>query len=178
MRLNVPCRNASIDSTADSPLETLDWPAAWQILQNTCLPGDTFAFQPDITESEMHRIWVETPRETFVACQADGEIIGTYFIKTNQPGLGSHVANCGYAVDRQAQGQGVAAAMCEHSQQRALALGFRSMQFNLVVSTNTRAVRLWQRLGFVIVGTLARAFHHQQLGYVDAHVMYKQLVAD
>jgi RimJ/RimL family protein N-acetyltransferase len=160
------------------PFEEQDWPAVWQILHKTCLTGDTFVFESDVTEGQMRCIWVWPAVETFVACQPDGKIIGTYFIKANQPGLGSHFANCGYAVDKQAQGQGVAAAMCEHSQQRALALGFRSMQFNLVVSTNTRAVRLWQRLGFVIVGTLPRAFRHQQLGYVDAHVMYKQLVAD
>jgi ribosomal protein S18 acetylase RimI-like enzyme len=103
-------------------------------------------------------------------------VIGTYFIKANQPGLGSHVCNCGYVVAPAAQGRGIAAALCEHSQREAVAMGFRAMQFNLVVSTNERAVRLWQRLGFTVVGTLPKAFHHMKLGYVGALVMYKELV--
>ena len=99
----------------------------------------------------------------------------SYFIKPNQPGQGAHVCNCGYVVAPTAQGQGVASLMCEHSQQQAVAMGFRAMQFNLVVATNEGAVRLWQRLGFRIVGTLPGAFRHRALGAVDAHVMYKAL---
>jgi ribosomal protein S18 acetylase RimI-like enzyme len=111
-----------------------------------------------------------------VACGSDGRVAGTYFIKPNQPGLGSHVCNCGYVVAPEAQGQGIAAALCEHSQREAVALNFRAMQFNLVVATNERAIRLWQKLGFSVAGTLPRAFHHQRLGFVDALVMYKELV--
>jgi hypothetical protein len=103
-------------------------------------------------------------------------VVGTYFIKPNQPGLGDHVCNCGYVVSPSAQGQGIAARMCEHSQQWAVANGFRAMQFNLVVATNERAVRLWERLGFSAVGRLPGAFRHQRLGFVDASVMLKQLV--
>ena len=101
----------------------------------------------------------------------------SYFIKPNQPGPGAHVCNCGYVVSPAAQGQGVASLMYEHSQQQAVAMGFRAMQFNLVVASNVRAVRLWQHLGFAIVSTLPGAFRHHPLGYVDAHVMFKTLVA-
>ncbi len=106
-----------------------------------------------------------------------GQIIGTYYLKANQPGLGSHVCNCGYAVSEAGRGKGVASAMCEHSQQVGRDEGFRFMQFNLVASSNVGAVRLWQKLGFDIVGTLPGAFNNARLGLVDAHVMYKDLQA-
>jgi len=125
----------------------------------------------------MRALWVDLPARTFVAEGPDGAILGSYFIKPNQPGLGSHVCNCGYVVARPAQGQGVASRMCEHSQSQAISLGFRAMQFNFVVSTNARAIRLWERLGFAVVGRLPGAFSHQQLGYVDVLVMFKQLVS-
>lgn len=159
------------------PLEPADWPTVWPILRATFRAGDTYAFSPDSSEAEIHKAWVELPAATFVACSAGGDILGTYFIKANQAGLGAHVCNCGYVVAPAAQGQGVASLMCEHSQQQAVAMGFRAMQFNLVVASNVRAVRLWQHLGFAIVGTLPGAFRHHTLGYVDAHVMFKALVA-
>ncbi len=153
-----------------------DWPAVWPLLQATFQAGDTYAFAPESTETEIHKAWVELPAATFVACGPDGQLLGTYFLKANQAGLGAHVCNCGYVVAPAAQGQGVASLMCEHSQTQALAMGFRAMQFNLVVATNERAVRLWQHLGFAVVGTLPGAFRHRTLGYVDAHVMFKTLV--
>lgn len=157
-------------------LEPRDWPAVWAILRATFASGDTYAFSPASTEAEIHQAWVQLPLASYVACAEDGAVLGTYILKPNQPGLGGHVCNCGYVVASAARGRGLASALCEHSQQQALALGFRAMQFNLVVSTNTGAVRLWQKLGFAIVGTLPGAFRHASLGYVDAHVMYKQLV--
>jgi ribosomal protein S18 acetylase RimI-like enzyme len=153
-----------------------DWRGILPILQETLRAGDTYAFSPQSTEAEIRKVWVEAPARTFVACDPDGRIHGTYFIKANQPGLGAHVCNCGYVVAPRAQGQGIAARMCEHSQAQALAMGFRAMQFNFVVATNTRAIRLWERLGFSVVGRLPGAFNHRQLGYVDALVMFKQLV--
>lgn len=153
----------------------LDWPAVWAILHSTFLAGDTYAFAPESSEAEIHKIWIETPTATFVACDTDGRILGTYFIKPNQPSLGAHVCNCGYVVSSDAQGRGIASAMCQHSQAEAIAMGFRAMQFNFVVSTNERAVRLWEKLGFSVVGRLPEAFNHQRLGYVDAFVMFKQL---
>jgi ribosomal protein S18 acetylase RimI-like enzyme len=153
-----------------------DWPALWPILQTTFATGDTYTFSPQSTQAEIHKAWVELPAATFVATNEAGHILGTYFIKPNQPGLGSHVCNCGFVVSKAAQGQGIAAQMCEHSQKLAVEMGFRAMQFNFVVATNTGAVRLWQKLGFEIVGTLPEVFQHQQLGFVDAFVMFKRLV--
>lgn len=152
-----------------------DWPAVWPLLNATFAAGDTYAFAPESSEAEIHKAWVEVPGATYVACAPDGHLLGTYILKANQPGLGSHVCNCGYVVSPEAQGQGVASAMCEHSQREAVSMGFLAMQFNLVVSTNERAVRLWKRLGFDVVGTLPRAFRHRRLGFVDAFVMYKHL---
>lgn len=154
-----------------------DWPAVLAMLRTTFGTGDTYAYAPDSSDADIHRAWIEVPQATYVATTPDGRIIvGTYTLKANQPGLGSHVCNCGYVVAPDAQRGGIATAMCEHSQDEARAMGFRAMQFNLVVSTNERAVRLWQRLGFAIVGRLPGAFRHARLGYVDALVMYKALV--
>lgn len=145
------------------------------MLQAAFAAGDTYAYAPETTEAEAHDIWVKSPLATYVTVDGDGNVIGTYILKQNQPGLGSHVCNCGYVVTPGAQGRGIGAAMCEHSQSEARSMGFRSMQFNFVVSTNTRAVHLWQKLGFRIVGTLPGAFRHKVLGDVDAHVMFKHL---
>jgi len=154
-----------------------DWPEAWAILQPVFRAADTYSFPPDMTEQEAFRVWVELPAETFVAEDAQGQLLGSYYLKANQPGQGAHVCNCGYVVAELARGKGIASAMCEHSQREAVKLGFRAMQFNLVVSTNTGAVRLWEKHGFAIVGTLPQAFRHPVAGYVDAYIMYKNLPA-
>lgn len=156
--------------------EESDWPFIWQLIEPVFRSGETYAFSPEITEAEAHNAWMEMPMATYVAKDDSGAVMGTHFIKPNQPGLGSHVCNCGYVVGDGARGQGVASLMCEHSQREATRLGFRAMQFNLVVSTNEGAVRLWKKLGFGIVGTLPGAFHHPRHGFVDAFVMYKQLL--
>ena len=153
-----------------------DWPAVWPLLQATFTAGDTYAYSPQSTEADIHKAWIDSPAATYVALDAGGALLGTYFIKANQPGLGSHVCNCGYVVAPAAQGQGVASGMCEHSQLEAVAMGFLAMQFNLVAASNERAVRLWQRMGFAVVGTLPKAFRHQRLGLVDALVIFKTLV--
>jgi ribosomal protein S18 acetylase RimI-like enzyme len=153
-----------------------DWPCVWAFLRATFDAGDTCVFAPDSAEADIHRAWIESPSATYVATAEDGRILGSYYLRPNQPGLGSHVCNCTYVVAPPARGQGLATLMCEHSQLEAVAMGFRAMQFNLVVSTDDRALRLWQKLGFGVIGTLPRAFHHQRFGYVDAFVMYKELV--
>lgn len=117
---------------------------------------------------------MEAPRNTYVA-EEDGLILGTYYIKTNQQGPGSHVCNCGYMVGSAARGRGLATAMCEHSQRVAVEMGYKAMQFNFVAASNEGAVRLWQKLGFEIAGRLPGAFDHPARGYVDALVMYKWL---
>jgi len=110
-----------------------DWPSTWPILEQTVRAGDTYTFSPQSTEKEIRNAWVEVPAKTFVACDSEGRILGTYFIKVNQPGLGAHVCNCGYVVSPKAQGRGIASLMCEHSQAQAVAMGFKAMQFNFVV---------------------------------------------
>jgi ribosomal protein S18 acetylase RimI-like enzyme len=127
-----------------------------------------------MTQTEAIAYWMGPDRETFVA-EEDGRLLGTYFLRANQLGGGAHVANCGYVTSTEATGRGIARMMCAHSLERARAKGFRAMQFNFVVSTNERAVRLWQGLGFEIVGTLPCAFDHPKLGCVDAFVMFKAL---
>lgn len=154
--------------------ELSDFEEIWQIFHEVVRQGDTYAFSPDTGKAEAFEIWMKTPTATYVVF--DGRsIVGTYYIKPNQPGLGAHVCNAGYMVSRNARRRGIGRAMCEHSQIEAAILGFRAMQFNLVVSTNQGAINLWQELGFTIIGTLPRAFQHKELGLVDAVVMYKLL---
>ena len=154
-----------------------DWPGLWRIIEPVLQAGETYPLAPSTSEDEAHQYWIETPQATWIAAGDRREILGSYYLKPNQPGLGGHVCNCGYMVGEQARGKGVATALCEHSQRTAVDLGYRAMQFNLVVSSNTVAVRLWRKLGFELVGTLPGAFNSKTLGYVDALVMYKRLTA-
>ncbi len=137
-------------------------------------PGDTYAFPSDIGREQALAAWIGDGIDTFVAEDASG-VVGTYILKPNQAGPGDHVANCAYMVDPGARGRGVGRAMAEHSFAAARERGFRAMQYNFVVSTNVGAVRLWQALGFAIVGTLPGAFRHPEHGDVDAHVMHRWL---
>ena len=153
-----------------------DWSAVWRILEPIFRAGETYGLPRDITEKAAQDLWTRKPEAAFVAVRSDpDDVVGTYFLRPNGQGPASHVCNCGYAVSQQSRGLGVASAMCEHSQREGLGRGYRSMQFNLVVASNAGAVRLWQKLGFAIVGTLPQAFAHPSLGLVDAHVMFKHL---
>ncbi|MBT3619060.1 MAG: GNAT family N-acetyltransferase [Porticoccaceae bacterium] len=154
--------------------QPVDFAAIWPIFQQIVAMGDTYGYERDITEQEARRVWMELPAKTFVAEQ-DGQILGTYYIKTNQTGPGSHVCNCGYMVATDSRGRGLASIMCEHSQKVAIELGFEAMQFNFVATTNDGAVNLWKKLGFNIVGVLPKAFNHPLHGNVDALVMHKFL---
>ena len=136
--------------------------------------GETYTLPRDMDKESALAYWLSPEREVFVA-EDQGETVGTYCLQTNQKGGGAHVANCGYMTAHTAMGRGVARAMCAHSLDRARERGFRAMQFNFVVSTNERAVRLWQSFGFEIVGRLPKAFLHPSLGYVDAYIMYRTL---
>lgn len=151
-----------------------DWPSIWPVLQEAFATGDTYPFPPDIPEQDARRTWMELPRATYVA-EEDGAILGTYYLKPNQPGLGSHVCNAGYIVSKAARRRGMGRALCAHSLDEARRLGFRAMQFNLVVATNEGAVRLWKDMGFQVIGTVPGAFHHADLGDVDALIMYQAL---
>jgi ribosomal protein S18 acetylase RimI-like enzyme len=156
------------------PYESRDWEDVWNVLEPVFREGECYAFPRDISPERARQIWTDT-KEAFVAVDDDGRIIGTYYLRPNFEGGGSHVCNCGYAVSESARGRGVAAAMCELSQQEAAARGYLAMQFNFVVSSNAAAVNLWKKMGFEVVGTLPRVFRHPKLGLVDAFVMHKFL---
>ena len=152
-----------------------DWAETWKIIAPVFRAGETYAFSPDITAEEAHQVWIAAPEATFVAVDSSNTILGTYYIKKNQPALGAHVCNCGYIVADNARNKGLAALMCDHSQTKAISMGFLAMQYNLVVATNESAVHLWKKKGFIIIGTLPKSFRHSRFGLVDAHVMYKLL---
>ena len=151
-----------------------DRDAIWEIFRVVVASGDTYAFDPDISREEALAYWVHPANHCYVA-EREGSIVGTYILKANQTGLGSHVSNAAFMVAPSARGLGVGRAMGEHCLDEARRQGFRAMQFNFVVSTNVSAIHLWQQLGFEIVGTLPGAFRHSQKGYVDAYVMFRSL---
>lgn len=151
-----------------------DADALWAILEPIIIAGETYPLPRDTDRQTALAYWFSPGHEVFVA-EDNGEVVGTHFLKANQKGGGAHVANCGYMTAPHATGHGVARAMCAHSLERARERGFLSMQFNFVVSTNERAVRLWQSFGFEIVGRLPKVFEHPKLGFVDALVMYREL---
>ena len=136
--------------------------------------GDTYAIDPTLTRDQIADYWLGPDKVTLVA-EEDGNVVGTYYIRTNQAGGGAHVCNCGYMVALNASGRGIARKMCEESLIRAKNLGYRAMQFNFVIASNAAAVHLWPTLGFEIVGRLPGAFMHPTLGETDALVMYRKL---
>jgi ribosomal protein S18 acetylase RimI-like enzyme len=154
--------------------ETADAQAIAAIIMPTIKAGETYSLDPDMSDADALAYWMGPDKETFVA-EDEGRVIATYYMRPNQSGGGRHVCNCGYMTDPAAAGRGIARQMCEHSIGHARLRGYRAMQFNFVVSTNERAVRLWQHLGFDIVGRLPGAFLHPQMGYVDALVMFQAL---
>lgn len=161
------------------PATENDWPGIWEIFHEVVAAGDTYSYAPDTPEALAHEVWVGkgkygTGAQCFVV--KDGEkVVGTYSLRRNHYGLGSHVANAGYMVHKNWRGQGVAKAMCQHSLQEAKKQGCLSMQFNYVVSTNTQAVRLWQQMGFKIIGVSPRSYQHLTHGLVDIYIMHRFL---
>jgi ribosomal protein S18 acetylase RimI-like enzyme len=178
---------------------TKDHDAIWKIFHEIISAGDTYALDPKMSREEALAYWFRADTQTYVAelhRQSVGEavgfpgtatpsptggmkdqvIVGTYILRPNQSGGGSHVANAAFMVASDAQGCGVGRAMAEHCLNEARRIGFRAMQFNYVISTNTPAIRLWQELGFEIVGTLPGAFRHPEKGYVDVYVMFRSLL--
>jgi len=156
------------------PAQPSDDDAIWEIIGPIIRAGETYALPRDMSRADAVSYWKSPAHEVFVA-ERDGKLLGTYYMRANQQGGGSHVANCGYMTAPAASGQGVGRAMCAHSLDHARARGFRAVQFNFVVGTNERAVALWRSFGFAIVGRLAGAFDHPRLGLVDAVVMYRML---
>ena len=151
-----------------------DAAAIWAIVEPVIRAGETLTLDRDMSEADALGYWLGADKEAFVA-EDEGVILGTYYLRANQTGGGAHVCNAGYVTGGAATGRGVARAMCLHSLDHARARGFRAMQFNFVVSTNERAVALWQSLGFEIVGRLPGAFDHPAHGFVDALVMIRML---
>jgi GNAT superfamily N-acetyltransferase len=156
------------------PAIAADWEGIWPIFQEVVAPGDTYALPPDISSDTARALWMDPPAVTFVAVD-EGAIVGTYLLKPNQPGLGAHVANGAFMVSARSAGRGVGRARGEPAIKQARAPGYQAMQFNFVVSTNARAVRLWQSLGFFILGTIPKAFRHRALGLTDVYVMHRAL---
>lgn len=151
-----------------------DEAALWRILEPVIRAGETYPLPRDMSRDAALAYWRAPAHAVFVAEQG-GALLGTYYLRANQAGGGAHVANCGYMTAAGATGRGVATAMCRHSLAEAKARGFSAMQFNFVISSNERAVRLWQHCGFEIVGRLPGVFDHPRLGYVDALVMVRRL---
>lgn len=156
------------------PARSEDAAALWALMKPIIRAGETYALDPEMSEEEALGYWLASDKEAFVA-EENGAILGTYVMRPNQAGGGRHVCNCAYMTSGHAVGRGIARRMCEHSLDHARARGYRAMQFNFVVSTNERAVRLWQSLGFEVVGRLPRAFEHPARGEVDALVMFRKL---
>ena len=152
-----------------------DRDAIWKIFHEILAAGDTYALDPKMSREDALAYWFRADTQTYVA-EKDGTVVGTYILRPNQLGSGSHVANAAFIVASNAQGSGVGRAMAEHCLAEARQMGFRAMQFNFVISTNTPAIHLWKQLGFKIVGTLPGAFRHPEKGYVDVHVMYRSLL--
>ena len=177
------------------PAIEADREAIWNIFHEVVAAGDIYALDPNISREDAMAYWFAPRTHTYVA-EIEGEFVGeavsfpatpsstvkpnpliagTYILRPNQSGGGSHVANAGFIVSASARGRGIGRAMAQHCLSEARQLGFRAMQFNYVISTNTAAIHLWQDLGFAIVGTLAKAFRHPEKGYVDVYVMYRAL---
>jgi L-amino acid N-acyltransferase YncA len=151
-----------------------DHEAVWHIISNVISTGDTYVFAPDSTKEKMLTYWFSADKKTYVA-EENNEILGTFYLKENQMDLGSHIVNAGYMVSENARGKGLGKTMAEFSLIEARRLGFRAMQFNLVVKTNEKAVRLWLKMGFSIIGEIPEAYKHSEFGYVNAYIMYQKL---
>lgn len=156
----------------------------WEIIKSVISTGDTYVFAPGSPKEKMLAYWCGADKNTYVAVLSEPpapaggineKIVGTFFLKENQPDLGSHIANAGYIVAPDAQGKRIGRKMAEFSLEEAKRLGFAAMQFNFVVKSNENAVRLWQNLGFEIIGEIPEAFRHIENGLTNAYIMYRKL---
>lgn len=152
-----------------------DWPAMWPLVEQVVRAGETYAYPTDLTSEAAQALWMEPPPGRTVVAVEDGRVVGTAKMGPNRPGPGSHIGTASFMVDPAARGLGVGRALAEEMVAWHRAAGFHGIQFNAVVETNTAAVRLWQSLGFGIVGTVPDAFRHPTQGLVGLHVMYLPL---
>ena len=146
----------------------------WEIIREVISKGDTYVFDPHTSKGTMLNYWYAPDRHTYVATDKE-KIMGTFMIRDNQPGLGAHIANGSYMVSGAAWGKGIGKKMGEFSLAEAKRLGYTAMQFNIVIKSNTRAVHLWQNLGFKIIGEIPDAFNHKENGMTNAYIMYRKL---
>ena len=151
-----------------------DKPQIWEIIREVIAAGDTYIFYPNTPREKMLDYWFAGDKRTYVAL-AGNKIVGTFFLKDNQPDLGSHIANAGYMVASDAKGMRVGRTMAEFSLEEARKLGYQAMQFNFVVKSNEVAVKLWLALGFEIIGEIPEAFNHAENGLTNAYIMYRRL---
>jgi L-amino acid N-acyltransferase YncA len=151
-----------------------DASSIWRIIEPIIRAGVTYVFDPQSSKEKMLDYWIATDKQTYVA-EVEGNIVGTFYLKANQPDRGSHVVNAGYMVSSEAAGKGIGKAMAEFSFVEAKRLGFCAMQFNYVVKTNTVAVNLWKKLGFQVVGEIPEAFDHPVFGLTNVYVMHRKL---
>lgn len=151
-----------------------DFNKIWDIFHIVVATGDTYAYSPNTTKEEAYVFWMPPSKNTYIAT-INNNIVGTFIIKPNQPGLGSHIANAAYMVHPQYRGQGIGYTMGMYSIEEAKKLGYSAMQFNLVVSSNEPAVRLWEKIGFRIIGTVTKGFKHSSKGLIDAYIMHRFL---
>jgi L-amino acid N-acyltransferase YncA len=153
-----------------------DWPAIRPFFRRIVEAGETYAYDPEMDDAEARAMWmVAPPGRTVVAVTQGGEVVGTANMYPNRPGRGAHIASASFMVDAEYRGRGVGRALGEHVLDWARAEGYRGIQFNAVVETNTGAVALWRSLGFEVIGTVPEAFRHPSEGYVGVHVMYRSL---
>jgi len=146
----------------------------WEIINEVLSKGDSYTFAPGSPREKMLAFWFAEDKETYVA-EIEKKIVGTFFIKSNQPDLGSHICNAGYMVSSEAKGKGIGRKMAEFSFEEARKLGYQAMQYNFVVKSNEIAVKLWLTLGFEIIGEIPEAFQHKDFGLTNALIMYRQL---
>lgn len=152
-----------------------DWPAIWRIVETVVRAGETYTYPRDLDEAGGRALWMQTPPGATLVAVEDGRVLGTAKTGPNHMGPGAHVATASFMVADAARGRGVGRALGEAVIERARAKGYRAMQFNAVVEANRGAVRLWQALGFKIIGTTPEAFDHPVEGLVGLHIMYRRL---
>lgn len=152
-----------------------DWAQIWPFLRDIVAAGDTYTWDPDVAEERAREMWMETPPGRTVVAVDEDTVLGTAKMGPNHMGPASHISSASFMVHPAHSGRGVGRALGNHVLDRAREDGYRAMQFNAVVSTNTRAVGLWRSLGFEILGTLPEGFRHPTKGFVGLHIMYRKL---
>ncbi|WED29597.1 GNAT family N-acetyltransferase [Vibrio sp. DW001] len=155
-------------------IQKLDFEQFWPCFEKVIKAQETYAFDPEMTYEQAYDLWCQSPLKTYVYIE-NGKVLGSYYIKPNAQGPSDHICNCGYIVNENVRGKGIARKLCVHSIEIAVNLGFEAMQFNSVVSTNEIAVNLWKKIGFSIIGIIPHAYRHKRLGYVDSYIMHRKL---